>query len=83
MVSLIPRSLKLLKVFPKIVLFNPERILLPKIEFFHSIGVSRSDLSKVISSRPILLSRSLMNGLIPNYKTPKLYLFLMRKWLKV
>ncbi|XAR61290.1 hypothetical protein NMG60_11034940 [Bertholletia excelsa] len=43
------------------------KILLPKFEFFQSIGVSRADLAKILSFDPTLITRSLENQIIPCY----------------
>ncbi|KAI7983700.1 hypothetical protein LOK49_LG15G00321 [Camellia lanceoleosa] len=52
---------------PVLLLANPEKTLLPKLEFFQSIGVSRTDLARTLSSNPTLLTRSLENQIIPSY----------------
>nr|POF25774.1 transcription termination factor mtef1, chloroplastic [Quercus suber] len=51
-----------------LLLSDPGKTLLPKIEFFLSkVGVSSSDLSRILTSSPFLLVRSLDNHLIPCY----------------
>ncbi|KAL2507726.1 Mitochondrial transcription termination factor family protein [Forsythia ovata] len=52
---------------PSLLLYNPEKTLLPKLEFFESIGVSKIHLWGTISRDPTLLTRSLDNHIIPNY----------------
>ncbi|KAF2300283.1 hypothetical protein GH714_011410 [Hevea brasiliensis] len=52
---------------PRVLLLNPERTILPKLEFLCSIGVSRSDLSAIVSQNPELLNRSIKQNLIPHY----------------
>ncbi|THF93930.1 hypothetical protein TEA_017620 [Camellia sinensis var. sinensis] len=52
---------------PVLLLANPEKTLSPKLEFFQSIGVSRTDLARTLSSNPTLLTRSLENQIIPSY----------------
>lgn len=48
------------------VLFNhPEKTLLPKIEFFRSIWVSRTDLANALSANHHLLVYSLKNYILP------------------
>lgn len=44
---------------------SPEKTLLPKFEFFYSIGVSRDCLPDIICGSSTILSRSLKNGIIP------------------
>ncbi|XP_065635412.1 uncharacterized protein LOC112019254 [Quercus suber] len=58
---------KLIKQFPRFLLLEPKNTLLPKIEFFRSIGISTSDLPRILSTSPDLLKRSLKNHLIPCY----------------
>lgn len=58
---------KVVRVCPQIIALDCERNLLPKIEFFGSIGVLSDDLPKLISSTPHLLAMSLKNRLSPNY----------------
>ncbi|OAY49565.1 transcription termination factor MTERF8, chloroplastic [Manihot esculenta] len=57
----------LVKKRPFLLLAHPENTLLPKLDFFYSIGVSRSDLARTLSSDPTLLTRSLENQIIPSY----------------
>ncbi|XP_030945932.1 transcription termination factor MTERF4, chloroplastic-like [Quercus lobata] len=58
---------KLIRQFPRLLLYNPKNTLLPKIKFFPSIGISTSDLPRILSTSPELLKRSLKNHLIPCY----------------
>lgn len=67
---------KVVRVCPQIIALNCERNLLPKIEFFGSIGVLSDDLPKLISSTPHLLAVSLKNRLSPNYNFLKNIVFL-------
>lgn len=46
---------------------NPKKTLLPKLEFFQSIGFSTPDLAKIIATRHPPLRRSLKNVIIPCY----------------
>uniref|UniRef100_A0A5B7AN15 Mitochondrial transcription termination factor family protein n=1 Tax=Davidia involucrata TaxID=16924 RepID=A0A5B7AN15_DAVIN len=48
--------------------YNPNKALKPKLEFFNSIGVSSSDLVKILSADPTVLERSLKNQIIPSYQ---------------
>lgn len=52
---------------PLLLLANPEKTLLPKIEFFQSIGVLRTDIAKTLSFDPTLFTRSLEKHIIPCY----------------
>ncbi|KAF3545164.1 hypothetical protein DY000_02002617 [Brassica cretica] len=52
---------------PVLLLANAESVLLPKLRFFLSIGVSKSLLARTLASDPTILTRSLVNQLIPSY----------------
>ncbi|PIN01241.1 Mitochondrial transcription termination factor, mTERF [Handroanthus impetiginosus] len=58
---------KLLTRWPKVLLSYPEKTLLPKLHFFHSIGVPLDVLAQNLSFYPLILERSLENHLIPTY----------------
>ncbi|XP_050121649.1 transcription termination factor MTERF6, chloroplastic/mitochondrial-like [Malus sylvestris] len=58
---------KLVRSRPQLLLANPEKTLLPKLEFFLSLGVSRQDLAQTLAFNPKLLSRSLKKQIIPTY----------------
>ncbi|XP_075524456.1 transcription termination factor MTERF15, mitochondrial-like [Primulina tabacum] len=51
---------------PKILMCK-KKALLPKLEFFQSVGFPMAQLANVIARDPTLLSRSLENQLIPSY----------------
>ncbi|XP_044500315.1 transcription termination factor MTERF6, chloroplastic/mitochondrial-like [Mangifera indica] len=55
----------LIKKCPTMLLYSPEKILSPKLEFFHSIGFASADLAKIICCYPRILQSSLKNRLIP------------------
>ncbi|EEF41626.1 conserved hypothetical protein [Ricinus communis] len=57
----------LVKKRPFLLLAHPQNTLLPKLEFFYSIGASNSALARALSSDPTLLTRSLENQIIPSY----------------
>ncbi|XP_010491409.1 PREDICTED: uncharacterized protein LOC104768995 [Camelina sativa] len=57
----------LVKKRPVLLLANAESVLLPKLTFFLSIGVSKSLLARTLASDPTILTRSLVNQLIPSY----------------
>jgi mTERF domain-containing protein len=77
--SPIPKSPKLSGYNPLFLLSDPEKTLLPKIEFFRSVGVSSSDLPGILSSNPMLLARSLEKQLIPCYDFLKSVLLVNEK----
>ncbi|KAL6564245.1 hypothetical protein OROMI_015695 [Orobanche minor] len=52
---------------PSVLLACLNKILLPKIEFFRSIGVPLPVLARKLSLNPSVLTRSLENSLIPSY----------------
>ncbi|EXC34719.1 hypothetical protein L484_020492 [Morus notabilis] len=52
---------------PRFLLTDPNKILLPKLEFFYSKGFSKKDLAKIVSSDPSIFCRSLKNYIIPTY----------------
>ncbi|XP_044494822.1 uncharacterized protein LOC123217760 [Mangifera indica] len=58
---------KLVKKSPAVLVGSVEETLLPKLEFFHSVGISGTDLANILSSNPIILRRSLEKQIIPNY----------------
>ncbi|XP_058209235.1 transcription termination factor MTERF8, chloroplastic-like [Rhododendron vialii] len=55
----------LIKKLPLVLLSNPDKTLLPKLEFFNSKGFSSTDVVKILSRTPKLLLRSLDNQIIP------------------
>ncbi|XP_059654582.1 transcription termination factor MTERF2, chloroplastic-like [Cornus florida] len=57
----------LIRKYPRVLLFDPESNLFPKIEFFHSKGFSTQDIAKLLSTTPEVLRRSLENKIIPSY----------------
>lgn len=52
---------------PQVLVSDSQKTLLPKLEFFCSIGVPRLDLAKILTYKPSLLRTSLKNCIIPNY----------------
>ncbi|CAA7044206.1 unnamed protein product [Microthlaspi erraticum] len=65
----------LVKKRPVLLLANAQSVLLPKLRFFLSIGVSKSLLARTLSSDPTILTRSLLNQLIPSYNFLKSVLY--------
>ncbi|KAI6693080.1 hypothetical protein NL676_020790 [Syzygium grande] len=53
--------------WPRLILASPERTLLPKLKYLRSVGFSGSDLVKLITAAPYVLTRSLEKHLIPNF----------------
>ncbi|XP_004516317.1 transcription termination factor MTERF15, mitochondrial-like [Cicer arietinum] len=56
------------KKHPLVLLSDPKKTLLPKLKFFHSIGVSTTDLPKILIGNTSFLSKSLEKTLIPRYE---------------
>ncbi|XP_058211853.1 uncharacterized protein LOC131324043 [Rhododendron vialii] len=54
-----------------VIVSNPEKTLLPKLEFFKSKGFSSTDVVKIMSLTPKLLKRSLENQIIPSFEFVK------------
>lgn len=52
---------------PQILVSDIQKTLLPKLEFFCSIGVPGLDLAKTLTYKPNILRTSLKNCMIPNY----------------
>ncbi|XP_059652926.1 uncharacterized protein LOC132300020 [Cornus florida] len=57
----------IIRKLPRLLLSDPEKTLLPKIEFFQSKGVLTEDIAKILSATPSILRRSLENHVIPSY----------------
>ncbi|KAL3529892.1 hypothetical protein ACH5RR_009214 [Cinchona calisaya] len=59
---------RIARTSPWVFLTNPQKYLLPKIDFFRSIvGVSDTDLPRILAAHSQLLGCSLENTLIPSY----------------
>ncbi|GLT28533.1 hypothetical protein SLA2020_034570 [Shorea laevis] len=50
---------RIVRVQPLVLWLDAERTLLPKLEFFHSIGISGANLATLISRNPSLFGRNL------------------------
>ncbi|KAL8236591.1 hypothetical protein R6Q59_017672 [Mikania micrantha] len=61
-----PQISQLLRKFPLALACHPQKNLLPKFQFFHSIGLSSSDIVKLLTARPKSLGRSLKNHIEPS-----------------
>ncbi|XP_022765523.1 uncharacterized protein LOC111310377 isoform X2 [Durio zibethinus] len=57
----------LIKKRPKLLLRDPDKILLPKFQFFYSKRISTSDLARILSSNPHVLEYDLDNRIIPSF----------------
>ncbi|XP_059632395.1 transcription termination factor MTERF6, chloroplastic/mitochondrial-like [Cornus florida] len=55
----------------ELLLYDPNKTLLPKFDFFYSTGISRTDLAKVVSNCPSILRRSLKNQIILSFNLLK------------
>ncbi|KAG9148187.1 hypothetical protein Leryth_014124 [Lithospermum erythrorhizon] len=62
---------QLVSRYPEILKANAERTILPKLDFFVSIGVPNSVLGIALSYYPGIFSRSLSKTLIPSYNYVK------------
>ncbi|XP_059444751.1 uncharacterized protein LOC132176528 [Corylus avellana] len=58
---------KIVRMHPLILLSDPEKTLLPKIELLRSVGVSSSELITILSSNPFLFKINLKKRFIPSY----------------
>ena len=58
---------KIVTKLPSLLLVDPEKTLLPKLEFFCSMGFSSARVASMLSPDPSLLGRSLEKVLIPKY----------------
>ncbi|XP_059663520.1 uncharacterized protein LOC132309206 [Cornus florida] len=57
----------LVKRLPQALMFDPQKKLLPKIEFFQSKGFSTEDIAKILTATPRVFGGSLKNQIIPSY----------------
>ncbi|PIN05041.1 hypothetical protein CDL12_22416 [Handroanthus impetiginosus] len=58
---------RLVTRLPNVLFSCPKKTLLPKLEFFRSMGVSLDVLARNLSTFPKMITRSLENYLIPSY----------------
>ncbi|XP_027340876.1 transcription termination factor MTERF2, chloroplastic-like [Abrus precatorius] len=54
--------------YPRVLAARADNTLLPKLKFFHSVGVSNTDMPKIIIRNYLILRRSLEKCLIPRYE---------------
>ncbi|XP_077247616.1 transcription termination factor MTERF15, mitochondrial-like [Tasmannia lanceolata] len=52
---------------PQLLLYNPDKTLKPKFEFFLGLGISAPDLGKTLCLDPYMLQVSLENQIIPTF----------------
>ncbi|XP_073125908.1 transcription termination factor MTERF8, chloroplastic-like [Henckelia pumila] len=64
---------KVARLCPSIYRLSAEKNILPKLEFFISIGISSSDLPKVLLRRPRVFASSLKNQIAPCYDYLKMF----------
>ncbi|KAL6137502.1 hypothetical protein ACLB2K_062794 [Fragaria x ananassa] len=62
---------EIVKKLPTILLFKPEKSLVPKLEFFGSVGITGTDLTRLICCSPSFLNHSIERRLIPCYNIIK------------
>lgn len=56
---------KLVRKVPQIIFLNAEKIVLPKLKFFSSMGIASKDLARLVTANPTLLLKSLDKSLVP------------------
>ncbi|KAF5804386.1 putative transcription regulator mTERF family [Helianthus annuus] len=61
-----PQISHIISKFPLALSCHPEKNLLPKFQFLTSLGLTSSDLVKILTARPKSLGRSLKNHLEPS-----------------
>lgn len=57
----------IVKRFPPVLLCDPQKTLLPKIEFFKSSGFTQEQLTAILNSSPSTFKRSVENQLVPTF----------------
>ncbi|XP_042508453.1 transcription termination factor MTERF6, chloroplastic/mitochondrial-like [Macadamia integrifolia] len=57
----------LIRKCPLLLVASPTKLLLPKLEFFHSFGLSNRNIAKILSSDPRVLFFSLENKIILSF----------------
>ncbi|PPS20233.1 hypothetical protein GOBAR_AA00359 [Gossypium barbadense] len=57
--------------WPESLLCNPEKTLLPKLQFFYSRRISRFQLLRILAVNPSVFRTSLDNSIIPNFNSFK------------
>lgn len=62
-----PQISDMVRRFPPVILCDPEKTLLPKIEFFKSSGLSQEDLTDLLTTTPQIFWNSVTNKLAPTF----------------
>uniref|UniRef100_A0A7N2LXL9 Uncharacterized protein n=1 Tax=Quercus lobata TaxID=97700 RepID=A0A7N2LXL9_QUELO len=57
----------IIRRYPPLLLSNPQKTLLAKLEFFQFKGFTSSDIVMILTRNPNLLKRSLKNQIIPSF----------------
>lgn len=69
---------KFIRKRPNLLLSDPKRIILSKLEYFYSKGFSKEDTVQILSSNPLLLYKSLNKHIIPTYNLLKSVISILR-----
>ncbi|CAJ2658606.1 unnamed protein product [Trifolium pratense] len=64
----------IIKICPTLLVFDPNKTILPKFNFLLSKGASKSDLVHIITQNPRYLYQSLENSITPSYDFIKSFL---------
>ncbi|XWS53649.1 hypothetical protein CRYUN_Cryun10bG0018800 [Craigia yunnanensis] len=62
-----PQITSLIRSWPRVLLSDVKKTILPKLQFLKSKGVSSPDLAKILGNHPTILSRSLENHISPSF----------------
>ncbi|KAI3469414.1 hypothetical protein Pfo_026077 [Paulownia fortunei] len=57
----------MVRKFPYLISCDPQKTLLPKIEYFRSSGISETDVTNIFLSAPALFRRSLEKQIMPTF----------------
>ncbi|KAI3469415.1 hypothetical protein Pfo_026078 [Paulownia fortunei] len=58
---------RLVRNFPPMILRDPQKVLLPKIEFFQSLGIPETEVTKIFLITPSMFGRSLERQIAPSF----------------
>ncbi|PIN07501.1 Mitochondrial transcription termination factor, mTERF [Handroanthus impetiginosus] len=56
---------RLVKHYPGVILYNPQKAMMPKIEFFQSFGISKTEITRIFTTTPAMCGRNLERQIIP------------------
>ncbi|XP_057485877.1 uncharacterized protein LOC130772156 [Actinidia eriantha] len=59
--------LTIIRNYPPVLLSDPKKTLLPKLEFLKSKGISSTDVTNIVATSPSILRRSLEKNIIPSF----------------